>query len=76
MDHLSVGGTLIYSKLHGTTCPIPSTPGEQRVSYLVPQNGVLAFHLQSNRVNLCSGGGPPLPVTANLHGSTTVLPAR
>lgn len=76
IDHLYVGGTMIYSKFHGSSCPIPSTPEEHRVSYVVPQNGLLAFHLQSNRVNLCSGGGPPLFVTANLHASTTVLAAR
>ncbi len=76
LDHLYVGGTMIYSRFHGTSCPIPSTPEEHRVSYVVPQHGLLAFHLQSNRVNLCSGGGPPLFVTANLHASTTVLAAR
>jgi hypothetical protein len=73
MNVLYVGGTVVFNQFHQNgPCPIPNITGEQRVSYVVPPNGVLAFQLQSSRVNLCHGG-MPLPVSANLYASATVL---
>ena len=73
INHFYVDGELIYTRFHDQgPCPLPQSERRQQVSHVVTEPGPLAFQLQANRVDFCTG--LPRFTTNNLHASVAVLP--